>query len=169
MVNRRSTWYCLSGISFRLECSTSRLRCLMVSIISWGSTSWRMTLLCRLVDSHSRSLNITLIIPCCPWAISGFVAHIITFKTWALKLLYGPGWWRPHWLQVFLGFDWTACFPLSCFVPCLNLLKFLFPWELDPPRPNFSFTWSFSLFLISVSLTMRAIFTALWYISWKLS
>jgi len=90
------------------------------------------------------------------------------WKREPVKLLHGPGCWRPHWPHVSIGFPWTACFPLSCFISDLDLLKFLLPWELGFPGPISLFAGSLSLFLILVSSMMRATFTTLWYISWKL-
>ena len=93
-------------------------------------------------------------------------------KQWPVMLLHGPKCrpkcWRPHWSHVFFCCHWAGCLPLSCFFRGLNLLKFLFPCKLDPPGSNFLFAWPF--FRLNFSLIHdSAIFTALWYISWKLA
>ena len=78
-----------------------------------------------------------------------------------VKLLHGlgPGCSPPHRPHVILGFHWTTCIPLSCFVPDLSLLKFLLPWELDSPGLISFLGPPFSLFSISPSSMMRATLT----------
>jgi len=81
-----------------------------------------MTSLCCWVDSYFRFLNITLTIPCSPWAVCDFVTHITTSKTWARKV--------STWARVFTSTLVTR-FPLY---PLGGFLSFvLFHTRFKPP------------------------------------
>ena len=72
-----------------------------------------------------------------------------------VKLLHGPGCWRPHWPQVSIGFPWTACFPLSYFISDSDLFKVSSSLGIGFSRATFSLCWA-SFFVFNLDLIYDA-------------